>query len=145
MDEKHKAKLAELRGLKPDEPLSVIDGAPPVITLDCGARARIIGGMDLRVASKIVDKIPGLDQEDFSLILLFCVLHTTPAEIAKLWKLSQKPEKFHGEFLNWFAAASSDMITSALQELLQYESELAEEVELSSGNQVGDDGKKKTT
>jgi hypothetical protein len=74
-------------------------------------------------------------------------VHTTPKDIAKLWKLSQKPAKLYEQCIVWQAGLDVDKISSACEELEEFETELRKEMELSDGGAAGPSGdaKKKTT
>jgi len=142
-------KLKRYRELTADTPQSIMDGAPRVLKLDCGVSIRIAGPLDCRIMNRIIEwaekEGEPLEDNDAIWFTLFCCMHTTPEEIAKLWTLARKPEKLFAAYMNWLANSDSAFIVAAGQEIAELDAELEAEHGLDAGEGgADDDGKKKT-
>jgi len=126
-----------------DKPLSVAEGAPETIEV-AGAKCRIPGNMDIRIANLCDDKCQ-IDEEDYPVIVLYCCLHTTKKDILKLWQQARKsPEKLWESIIYWQAKVPVAKMTQGLQEITDHLNELHEEQELDADEDSGDASKKKT-
>lgn len=125
-----------------DTPLSVADGAPDVIEI-AGAKARIPAQMDLRIAS-VIDDACELSETDWSLVILYCALHTTKKSILQLWTKARKnPKSLYEEILYWEAKIPAAKMSGAMEDIQSYLIELSDEQELDAEDS-GDNSKKKT-
>lgn len=142
----NKEKLEQYRKLQADTPDSILDGAPRVIELDCGVSARIAGPLDYRILSRVIDwgnkENAPIDNDDIVWIILYCVMHTTPAEIGKLWRLAKSPEKLFDAYMTWLASMSADLLIAAGEEIQMYEEELQKEMDIEA-DAPDSSGKKK--
>lgn len=144
----NKDKQEQIRQIKADSPLSVVDGAPRVVTLDCGVSARLPASMDYRILNKVQENVADVDDEDATLLLVYFTMHTTEVQIAKLWQLSRKPKKLYNKFAMWLAAQDAMQLAGASAEIMEFIEEYQKEVELSELDATGgsdSDAKKKTT
>lgn len=128
--------------VKADEPLSIADGAPRAVTLECGAKARLFSAMDYRIIERIHNDVKGVDEIDEGMCLLYCACHTTPKQIGKLWKLARNPKKLYDTVIQWTARTDVTTLTDAIEELGELSSP---EYEEDNGESDGAGGKKKTT
>ena len=142
-------KLKRYRELTADTPQSIVDGAPRVIKLDCGVSVRISAPLDYRIMNRMIEwaekEGTPFENDDVVWLGLFCAMHTTPEEIARLWILARKPENLFNAYVQWFANTDEAFIMAAGQEMAEFDAELDAEMELGSDGEGGadDDGKKK--
>ncbi len=119
--------------------LSLTDAAPAVVTLEHGEVLRIPGLADYRVLAALQDSIDGFDSLDAGVTLAYCSLHTTPAEIAKLWTAARKPKKLYETIVAWMAAADPEALGRVMDAVSAFDAEMQEEV----GGDGEESGKKK--
>jgi hypothetical protein len=133
----------EARKLKPDTPLSLTDGAPRVVTLNCGVTVRIPAAMDFRIVANVADAMgDGMDAVDNSVLMLYCAMHTTRADIRRLWEAARKPKALYDAVMLWMAAMDAAPLIAAMNELSAFSRELEAD---SDGDDTDEDtGKKKT-
>lgn len=134
----------EARKLKPDTPLSLTDGAPRVVTLECGVTVRIPAAMDFRIVANVAEAMgDGMDAVDSSVLMLYCAMHTTRADIRRLWEAARKPKALYDAVMVWMAAMDAAPLIAAMNELSAFSRELdADAGDDDEGDE--DTGKKKT-
>lgn len=129
---------SKARSIKPDNPLSITDGAPKTIEV-CGQKARIPAAMDYRIEARIEEACK-VDEVDQAVIMLYTCLHATKSQIAKLWKAARDPKKLWDDIGVWQAGVPVDALSDAINELMSYQDELTDE----GDDEPENPGKKKT-
>lgn len=130
---------SKAKGIEPDNPLSIMDGAPSTVKV-CGQDARIPAAMDFRIGARVAEQVPGIDDTDQAVIMLYCCLHTTKTQIGSLWKLARDPGKMMEAVWVWQAKVPADNLMNAINELMSYNEELDNEESADDASP----GKKKT-
>lgn len=137
-----------LPAVEADNPLSISDGAPRTIELIPGVNARMPSAMDYRVLAALDAHVggKGLDDWDTMVSLLYCILHTTRAELSKLWHAAREPGKLSETIALWQAKLSPAVLTQATDAIRKMDESLQAEIELDDDarNLPSNDGKKKT-
>ena len=132
----------EARKLKPDTPLSLTDGAPRVVTLACGPEVRIPAAMDFRIVANVAAAMgERMDSVDASVLMLYCALHTTKADIRRLWEAARNPPALYDAVMLWMAGMQADVLIAAVNELGAFSGELESD---DDDEAEADTGKKKT-
>ena len=134
---------AELRNIKADTPLSITDGAPPIVEHN-GTKFRIPSGMDYRIVMVVSQACKDLDEWDTACLLVYCCMHTSKSQIAKLWKAARAPQALLESVVQWQAITPIGAITDAVEFVMGFDKELDEQAALDAGGAGGGEAKKKT-
>ena len=139
--------IEQARKLKAETHLSITDGAPPVVELECGVSVRIPAAMDYRILAAVEAACgDDIDNIDVSVIMLYCALHITRRDIGKLWKAARQPKRLYDDVMLWLAGQEASTVIEAANEIAGFQAELAElQDDGGSDYEGGDSGAKKKT
>jgi hypothetical protein len=134
---------SEGRQITPETPLSITDGAPRVVTMDCGVEVRIPAALDYRIGAAVGNAIGDeFDDIDAAVLMLYSCMHTTPKQVRQMWQKARKPQALYETIQVWMAGQEAGALMAALNELQTYTAELATLQDDDDGKP--DTGKKKT-